>query len=503
MVGGLLLAFSFSFLIRFRPDVHPRFMLTLWTAPFACASLSGRFHGCCIVFDLTRNVITLPVVLLLASHFSSQLLPCSTTAAESNPLLRYNWCEWSEWSRCAPVNCRNRFTFAESWYDEEGVGGDDPQQSEAEEDDPATYCVVEPTERSRKVIRTAVVQSVRSGIKRERTPMKRRHRFCKCKSISILGLLGPLGRDKCIRDTQEIYCAQCALDETIYPTQDPNKDVRPLPVCDPLADGPVQLYKIVGGVAGGVILILFMCWLARIMIKTFCRSSRVSERRQSDYGPDGRRFRSRAGQAPHRGDAPSGRQLEVAIVDPVDGGDRPGTHDELPPAYKDVVNILPSIQFAGQKPASETSQDDANLTQFFRGLHKPTSRRSNRPARPLSLDGEQVASSSQTLDPGSDQTPPPPSYEDVICTGQERDGPPLVDAAVPSCGTRTDSGCRGVTDVRTPEGPLRETASDGSGGVGGASYSTGETDVRLYLPDSLRVTANPPINHLELSAPPL
>ncbi|VDP91707.1 unnamed protein product, partial [Echinostoma caproni] len=103
---------------------------------------------------------------------------------------------------------------------------------------------------------------------------------------------------------------------------------------------------------------------------------------------------------------------------------------ELPPSYKDVVSGIPGVLFVGPGAYVEVEHGEEDNQSGDRRpeprLCKPRSGRFRRHgsrrdpanvsvnATNLDNTSEQVASSSQTITPKRSDTPPPPSYEDVM-----------------------------------------------------------------------------------------
>ncbi|CAH8457654.1 unnamed protein product [Dicrocoelium dendriticum] len=343
------------------------------------------------------------------------------TAAESRAVGvsqfgRRGWCPWSEWSRCAIVPCLNEIRFSATRLSDDLASPD------------SSLCLITPSARSKGVIPTAVVQSSQGGVVHTITPFRRRTRECACRLpplTSLINFFKPGGQ--CLHDSEHVHCAPCSVDEVIYSRLDPDSDARPLSFCAPTGSAGFSLYSLLGGVAGGVVIILFICWLIRMLIKTFPYSNRLSERARDNYsyqrrarGPYGDRRRDPSETVSNGRTAVSvipdsqvSRILEFSTSRP--------PRSEPPPAYKDVIRVPPVVDFVN---TNRRSQNGLQLpSEFVRGLCKPSLLQSHltpdrNPTCPAD-DRERATSSSQTPNVRSSQTPPP-SYEEIISSDNLR-----------------------------------------------------------------------------------
>ncbi|KAF6768435.1 hypothetical protein AHF37_09030 [Paragonimus kellicotti] len=389
-------------------------------------------------------------------------------------MARYKWCPWSDWGRCAPVNCYGGGR-PQSTYLTKPFSADHSADGLGDSVDASSYCVVEPTVKSRKFIPNAAVQFTTSDNRiLSRIPVRVRTRQCACTSVSLLNILGLYSPNQCAVGTEQVECFGCGADERIYRSPNDPPDAEPLPLCDPLSYGDFRLYKIFGGVAGGVVIVLFLAWLIRILIKTFSHSDsqRGSDVHRARFGCAARSSRA-DGRVISRSVSTGGRPAET-MGPPLEHLQSTPPDRESPPAYKDVVGMLPPVHFADPSGFHQGgSQDDsASLSRFFRGLHKPAN--TQRFSYSYGDDEEAHRPGETFVGPPvpKSATPPPPSYEDIVSSGHLQ-GTRLVDIT-----SRVSVGGGGGCSDGGPGS--REPRVEGGGG----GSATAETNVRFLCPSA-------------------
>ncbi|CAL8088986.1 unnamed protein product [Calicophoron daubneyi] len=445
-----------------------------------------------VILGPSAGGIQFHLIIPLGAMLSSSVYVLAKQPEESKQsrLVRYKWCTWSEWTRCSPQNCYSGVLEISS----------PPEVTtpvEKVEESPV-YCVEEPNNKTIRGVHMAIVQASDGSVTKRQHAMKQRYRSCYCHSISFWSMVGLFSRNKCIPGSKQFECIECLSNEKIYPTRDEGADL-PLPFCKPSFQRP--LYEILAAVAGAVIGVLFIAWLARMVVKSISGSHRTNDVRLNRHTPtDGRR--NLVGVVEREGQRDG--QPDDGAADPLRSTFR---DSDLPPAYKDVVTLVPGVIFKGNNPASTGDQppDEADLARFFHGLRKSSRPRPDpRATSPIGTD-DQMASSSQNLEPPQPpETPPPPSYEDIVAATGHSVGSPTPEAE-----------CR-----------IQFTAGGGGGGNngndnggGGGANATAEIDMHLPLSgNSSDVTNHPsatpirssqlpsaclPHSIVQASAPPL
>lgn len=96
--------------------------------------------------------------------------------------------------------------------------------------------------------------------------------MCNHAAVTFVCTFGSFVSSQLVNSVQ-VECGQCGLNENVYQTRQFEFDDSVLPFCDLSNTGSVQLYKIIGGVAGAIILVISIVWCARMLVRTVCRSS--------------------------------------------------------------------------------------------------------------------------------------------------------------------------------------------------------------------------------------
>ncbi|CAH8434292.1 unnamed protein product [Schistosoma turkestanicum] len=366
-----------------------------------------------------------------------------------NRFARRKWCPWSSWSPCSPTKCFKGSVNKNPafWSNREEFPVDDDGTQ-------ITRCVLPPTNNTRKPSRAYVQQTIK-GQHKILIPEKQRFRTCDCQSVSLLNVFRLVSRHECSPGDTIFECSECEANEKIHLNREiSDSDTNLIPYCS-YEQNSFQLYKILGGIIGAIGIICLLVCVVRFLIKQICGNRRIVHDRNpcGDGGGGGgngastnnnNNGNSRSNRLGRRRDRSAQSQNNTnnttttttrddateylhnhynTSVYPVGIGNL-----DLPPAYTDVVklstietgpnnhynnshivpipdafpfSLLPNEhQITTTNPAFMSKSSSNHIGQFNCALY----------------DTEQpnAATSSQTSNVDLSNTPPPPSYEEIV-----------------------------------------------------------------------------------------
>ncbi|TNN08442.1 hypothetical protein EWB00_006988 [Schistosoma japonicum] len=343
---------------------------------------------------------------------------------DGNRLVRRKWCPWSSWSPCSPTKCFRGFVNKNPfWSKVEELSIDDGTQ--------ITRCVLPPANHTKKPNRAYVQQSIR-GQHKILIPEKQRFRTCDCQSVSLLNVFRLLSRHECSPGDTVFECSECGPNEKIHSNRDSDSDADLIPYCSYEQSG-FQLYKILGGVIGAIGIVCLLVCLVRFLIKQICGDRRLRDRSvcggssTNGNGNTSSRNGRRRNRSPQLHINTSEDAAAEYLYNHRNAGAYPvGTGNvDLPPAYTDVVKLstIDTIPNDNTDHINNTIPDafPFSLLQNDYQANNPSlllKSSSNLHTRRFSCalydTAEQIATSSQTLNVIASNTPPPPSYEEIV-----------------------------------------------------------------------------------------